>query len=428
MYMRKINFLLVAVVCVSLLAMTYCAVSAKTTVTRWFAANPAPANQWLQEFAAEFNRNNPDIELVIDSSFTSNGRAREKLVVAMAGGAAPDICNEAQNYLPYWIGNNAAFPIERYVSQMPDKDRFIPDIMREVQMGGHTWALPYAVYGVYDIYNLDLLENAGVPEPKTWDDMLRLAGKITRVDAQKQIDIFGYRSSRSWSWAILDLLVGFDQSGGSILTKDGQKAAINNTIGTRVLGYQRDLWLAGMGDNAGGTSMAAILQQKVAVQHSIEDTAWQQQRQAIVNSGIKFGLRRIVGPEKGTDRVIYGASDLFMVSTTKHPDEAWRVMQAFIEPSHLKAYLMAQGAFYSVRINQLSDPDLLARPFAREAMAGLISPMIGQGLFDFKYLTYRQPAGEELLKALNGQTGINNALELAENRINTTIKEMTGGK
>ena len=130
MIMRRFIYLLCVSIC--LFSALLMPVKAKTPIVMWFSSQPVPVSEWAASFEEEFNKRNPDIRLSVEMH-PSVSALREKLIVAVAGGVAPDIFYESANVMSQWILSKLAMPIDRYLNAMPDRSDLIPDVVRALR-------------------------------------------------------------------------------------------------------------------------------------------------------------------------------------------------------------------------------------------------------------------------------------------------------
>lgn len=397
--------------------------NAKVPIVMWLSSQPVGVNEWAKQFQDQFNAQNPDIDLKVEV-YPSVTTQREKLLVALAGGVAPDIFYESSNTMGQWMLSQVATPLDKYLDAMPDKRDLMPDVLRGVQYQGKIWALPFSVWPVNDLYNLDLFAQQGIALPRNWDEMITAARRLTKVDPNSgAVTVYGYRRTTNDLANFIDLQLAMEQLGATTIDVDATKSTINSAEARRALTYIYEVGNAGMPTGRGGSDTTAILNGTVAVQHMFLSYTMANMVNEIKSSGRNFKIARYVGPETGKDMVHHNAGTLFMVSSTKYPDAAWRVMQAWIERNNLKNYLMAHGSTLSVRISQATDNDLRSRPYAEEMMFSLVPPITSYGPTNPFFTEFRLPAGAFLTQAINGQISIESALEQAQKMIDTIIAE-----
>ncbi|MGI6610193.1 MAG: ABC transporter substrate-binding protein [Limnochordia bacterium] len=396
-----------------------------TPIVMWFSSQPVPVTEWAETFQDTFNERNPDIRLSVEMHPRVSA-LREKLIVAVAGGVAPDIFYESSNVMSQWILSELALPIDRYLNAMPDRSDLIPDAVRALRYGGKTWALPFSVWPIGDLYNIDMFEGSGLARPASWKELEMSARRLLQVGEGGQITLFGYRKPHNELANFLDLQLAMEQLGSTAIATEGTKSNLRTDVARQALTYMRDIVQAGMPNSAGGSDLASILGGKVAVQHMYPGYELIDLADQISAAGLNLEFHRYVGPETKKDLVHHNAGTFFIVSSTRNPDEAWRVLQAFLERRTLKGYLMAHGSCLSVRLSQRTDPDLLARPYCSSLIAALVSPITTYGPNNPYYPHFRQPAGAFLRQAVNGELAIETALEQAADVMDVIVADKIG--
>ncbi|HHW08552.1 MAG TPA: extracellular solute-binding protein [Firmicutes bacterium] len=392
---------------------------AKVPITMWLSSQPATVTPWAESFQDNFNKSQNEIELTLEVH-PSVTLLREKLIVAMAAGVAPDLFYESNNVIMQWANSGSAIPLDKYIDNMPDRKDFIPDVLESMRYKGHIYGFPFSVWSVGDVYNLDLFVNSGVGQVNTWDEMIAAARKIRRENAAGQVEIWGYaRSLNNALYDFIDLELAMNQLGTTMLPPEATKAQLNNDAGRRALNYIIDAKMAGMANTAAASTRLA--EGKVAVQHMY--AGYSLVNLAEAHKNINFSFRRYVGPEKGRDMIHFNAGTFMIVSTTKYPDQAWKVLEAFIKPENLKGYILAHGASLPSRISQIYDKDLQSSQYLQELVNTLHAPMTPYGPMHPYYTDVRIPAGELLSKAVTGESAPQAALEEAERLINQIIEE-----
>lgn len=395
---------------------------AKTPVVMWLSSQPVAVGEWAEAFEKTFNERNPDIRLSVEMH-PSVSALRDQLVVSVAGGVAPDVFYEASNVMARWIISGVASPIDRYLDAMPDRSDFIPDVIKALRYDGKTWALPFSVWSHCDLYNMDLLESSGVARPGTWRELEIAARRLLRVDDIGSVKVFGYRKPQNASINFIDLQVAMEQLDSVLISPEGTQSNLRTEAARQALTYLRDMVRAGMPGSTGGGDFGAILQGKVAIQHLYPGYELTKLAGQVSAAGVNLELRRFVGPTPGKTLMTHNAGTLFMVSSTKHPDQAWRAMQAFVEREALKGYLIAHGSSLSIRLSHRTDRDLLKRPYYSEQLVTLVSPITTYGVNHPYYTDFREPAGAYLLNAVNGQLAIETALEQAAATVEVVIAD-----
>ncbi|MGI6081693.1 MAG: ABC transporter substrate-binding protein [Limnochordia bacterium] len=409
-------------VCIFLLSALLTPVAGKTPIVMWFSSQPAPVSEWAASFEEDFNERHPGIRLTVEMH-PSVSALREKLIVAVAGGVAPDIFYESSNVMSQWILSKLAMPIDRYLDAMPDRSDLIPDVVRALRYDGKTWAVPFSVWPIGDLYNMDMLEGRGLARPTNWRELEATARRLLQLGETGQVQVFGYRKSNTDLMNYIDLQLAMEQLGSTTIATEGTKSNLRTDAARQALTFLKDVVQAGMPNSNGGSDLASILGGRVGVQHMYPGYELIKIADQISAAGLNLEFHRYVGPESRRDIVHHNAGAFFIVSSTKHPDEAWRVLQAFLERRTLKGYLMAHGACLSIRLSHRTDPDLLARPYCASLIDSLVSPITTYGSNNPYYPYFRQPVGTFLLQAVNGQLAVETALEQAAELMDAIVAE-----
>ena len=77
-----------------------------------------------------------------------------------------------------WVAANWLKPITAEVDAMPVKSDIMAGPLDAYVINGEQWAVPYMAATGLMTYRKDILEEAGVEVPDTWEDMLAVAAKI----------------------------------------------------------------------------------------------------------------------------------------------------------------------------------------------------------------------------------------------------------
>ncbi len=124
---------------------------------------------------------------------------KEKLVVAIAGGVAPDVTSVSSNWFEELASQGAFEDLNPWLNRDTDKsfysDIFKPSLQLWQSYDGRQFAMPFDNDIVTLFYNKELFNNAGLVYPDdqfTWDAWLQAAAKLTRdTDGDGQPDQYG---------------------------------------------------------------------------------------------------------------------------------------------------------------------------------------------------------------------------------------------
>jgi multiple sugar transport system substrate-binding protein len=222
--MRKLALLLVVLsLATSAFATGTLEPAAPKTVRFWYHFdNPEVAvNPLVQKFQSE----NPNITIVPER--IDWGTYYQKLVTAISGGTPPDVTQVKLWWQPQLVEMGALAPIESYLAKWPGKSDVFESVWNLTKHSdGKQYLMPLQMVVLYLYYRVDMFKELGLQVPKTRDEFLEVAKKLTRdTNGDGQIDVYGFgirgaRGGHDW-WGAFVLSSGakfFDASGKSGLT------------------------------------------------------------------------------------------------------------------------------------------------------------------------------------------------------------------
>ena len=204
-----------------------------------------PITKIIDQYAADFNKENPDYNVVPVYSGTYQ-ETIVKVLTAHKSGKPPAAAILLSTDTFTLADEDAIIPIDNFVKT--DEDRawmksFFPAFMLNSQFGNKTWGVPFQRSTVVLYWNKEAFKEAGLDPnkpPKTWDETVSMGQKLTKKDAAGNVTQWGIQvpSSGFPYW----LFQGFSTQNDSILANaDGNQVKYDapNVIGA--LQYWVDL-------------------------------------------------------------------------------------------------------------------------------------------------------------------------------------------
>ena len=158
------------------LAICLCAcanTTGKTTLNIIAAQYGTQTANWWKDFEAEFEKANETIDLVVD--VVSWNDIYTTVNTRVANNDAPDILNI--DVFADYQADGLLLPAKDYVSE-ETYAKFYPSFLEQSVVDGTVWAIPDLASARALYYNVDILNEAGVEVPKTWDDLTAACQKI----------------------------------------------------------------------------------------------------------------------------------------------------------------------------------------------------------------------------------------------------------
>lgn len=337
------RFVIFGIVILVLMSSVYI-VFAKETITFWVPAT-GEVYKVYKEAVDMFNAKSKNFQV----EAVSIPDMERKLLVAVAGGAPPDV---AVHWNPMalreWIDRDSILPLTPFIKDEKfDLSRYVPACLEQATFYGQVWGLPLTSSLKPMFYwNKDLFKEVGLNPnlgPKTWKDLLTYSDKLT-IRKEGKIERLGFTPLWGHIANGAETLVWFVQSGVKPVSDDGNKITINTDKATEVLQFIADLanrygreayqafssqfgsglndpFLTGRLAMAGGSTPMAVR----GILYYKPD--------------FKLGYSLMPSPT-GKEMIIFTqGSTMIIPKGSKHPKEAWEFIKWFTGPqqTHLSA-------------------------------------------------------------------------------------------
>lgn len=149
---------------------------AANSVEMW-APHPLEDNIGITEFVAEnFTPDHPDIQF----TFTRvPSEWEQKFRTAAAGGQLPDIFAVDGINVPAYASRGLCAELDELVVPADVLDDYYPSARAEMLYRGTTYAVVLETNSQAVRLNLDLMDEAGVSAPETWDELVTVGQQLT---------------------------------------------------------------------------------------------------------------------------------------------------------------------------------------------------------------------------------------------------------
>jgi len=248
-----------------------------------------------------------------------------EVIKATASGNGPDIVNVYSNQLAQHVDAGTIQPITKYAKPYLDKlgkDYIFPT--KGVTFNGEIMALPWETRAWLLWYRADLLQQAGLSEPKTLDELGTVAAALQKT-GKTGLGI-GFSSQglgADFAEKFIPLTIG---NGGTILDKDG-KAAFASKAGAETLDYLKKIHDQGaFGDEVLNMAADDVVNGVKAgtIAMAIEGSFRVASARAGEGIGDNLKTMPIPSDKAGTPtKTPVAGQTLAIGSTTKHADAAW---------------------------------------------------------------------------------------------------------
>ncbi len=155
------------------------------TLTYWSISDDETS---LKVAAVSYEKLHPNIQINLVHQSLLNYRTR--LQTQLRAGQGPDLFRIHDSWLSMLQPDLAPMPSD-VLSLGEYSQSFYPIVGDSFIAGGKAYALPTEMDGLVLFYNTDILQGAGVNPPKTWQDFVETARKVTVRDQSGQIQTAG---------------------------------------------------------------------------------------------------------------------------------------------------------------------------------------------------------------------------------------------
>lgn len=140
----------------------------------------------IQDNIKKFEALNPDIKVrLTDYTWPDY---HDIMVLRLRGKTRTDVIYSGEDWLPEWAAAGWLAPIEDYFPEvLKYRDKTTRYAVRDMTYDGKLYGLPYYADLITFQYNKKILDEHGIPEPATWDDVLQAALKLKEAGIDRPL-------------------------------------------------------------------------------------------------------------------------------------------------------------------------------------------------------------------------------------------------
>ena len=281
---------------------------------------PGIADSWSKEFSDKDNG------ITVEYRFVPFDELVNETLRAYATGQAPDVVSLDNPDMALFTSRGAFLDITDMVaeSEAINPDNYFQGPLNSVSWDGRLYGIPKYTDTIGVFYNKDLFEKAGITEPpKTWGEFAEYAEKLTDPDNNVYGATFSARGNEEGTFQFLPII---QMAGGDYSNVNVAGAAEVLKLWKDMIdnGYaSKDVLTMGQWDstgtfNSGNAAMAV-------------SGPWEINRM-VDDADFEWGVALLPTIEEGGTRSsALGGFDWGIMSTTEHPEEAFKLLEFFAE-------------------------------------------------------------------------------------------------
>ncbi|MVA74434.1 extracellular solute-binding protein [Auraticoccus sp. F435] len=363
----------------------------------------------MEEQVALFN----SAQSALTVRYVQQKELEQKLLTGLASGQVPDIVLWDRFQTSLYVPKGALQSISDRVSEDGvDVGQLYDQAVGEMTVEDQLYGLPLIVDNRSLFYNEEILADAGVEPPTTWEELLSVAEATTRRSGGK-LEVAGFALDDPGLFSMW-----IRQAGGKMLNDDNQTVAFNSPEGLAVLQFWQQLMDAGVYELGFGKGGAPFAEKKVGLAYT---GPWSFTDFDKVDDLVYGTTEPVAGPGGGKAAGM-GGFGLAIPEGARNADGAWEFMKWWCaDPANALQFgkisgqipanrTAANDAYFTEDEKYEALVATMEYATVRPAVAGY-SDMEGKGLIP------------NLEKFLSGELGAEEALATAESMGNQVLAE-----
>ena len=215
--------------------------SGPVTITWW--ASPIANVGIRNTLISLFEKTHPNIRVKLVSAPTNTDTNRAALTTEISSGSTtPDIYMGDVVWPAQFASAHLALDLSHYLPQS-FWNRFAPGLVKGATYHDQVYGAPFFMDAGFLYYRKDLLEQAHLPVPKTWNQLVQDAETLQKDGLVKYGFVW---EGNAYEGLTCNWMEYMTDAGGTILNASGTKATIDSTNSLRALNFMRSLITSGV--------------------------------------------------------------------------------------------------------------------------------------------------------------------------------------
>jgi multiple sugar transport system substrate-binding protein len=300
-----------------------------------------PTTKAIEEVIAAYEAENPNVK--IERTYVPFGDLKNQLLMGTAAGTLPDIIQIDNPDHQSFSEAGILTDITDYVEKWGEADQYFDGPMSSAMFDGRYYGLPGTSNNLALYYNEDLLAEAGIEPPTTWDELSEAAAALTK-DGVYGISVSAVNNEQG-TFQFLP----FVYQAGSDLDDFNSQGTIDAL----------SLWKEFYDNGYMSRDVLTMEQNDVMLQFTAGNAAmmvngtWQ--IPPLENEPPDFNWNVVTLPEHKQGGTILGGENWAITATSDHIDIAWDIIKFANQEENLIKFSKAAGRMPG-RMDFIQDP------------------------------------------------------------------------
>jgi len=337
-------------------------IAAQSQVTVSIAAIKTFAQDPLPPLFAQFEAANPTIKVkYIELPTPSNSTEIHQYLVTNLGAknGEPDVFTQDCIWISEFGAAGLSAKLDEFVTDAV-KQAYFPGLIDACSWQGKLVGWPWYMDGGFLYYRDDLLKKYGIQPPTSWDELVSAAQEVVAKENDPQLQGFLWQAKQA-EVLVCDWVEFLGSAGGSVLTDN--KVTINNAAGQQALQFMVDLIYK---DKITPVAVLTYDEEPSRRPFTAGDGVFLRNWSYVYPIAEDPTQSKIVGKvgysplphfPDGKSTSCLGGYQFGMNASTKHPQEAWKLLDFLSSPATQKDIALKVG-FAPTRQAVYDDPEL----------------------------------------------------------------------
>ena len=346
----------------------------EVTLTFWHAMSGSNEEAMIK-ITEDFMKEYPHITVKLENQggYTD---LFDKLMASAKSGQLPNLAQIYSNRLSWYVDKGLALDLTPYMNDAEigftaDELADIPEMFLDNCIwDGGQYALPFNKSMMVLYYNVDMLAEAGVEVPTTWEEWAEASKKLTKdTDGDGEPDIYGTVFANNLS---TDIAPWVHQAGGTALLDDATGTPLFTSDAMKeAIAFLNGMFQDGSARFADEDKNANVPVQQGRAAMCVASTSALPTIEKNTLEGINIHCAALPG-YKTNDQLYYGTNvTIYDVGTDAEKEAAWLYLKFFIATDNT-AYFASQTGYMPVRksamVSDVYKDILAAKPMKQVPM------------------------------------------------------------